>query len=318
MGQNLHYLRMILTTFVPQRRKPNPRHALPAADKKLEGKTIVFIGGTDGMGRVAVEMLYEMGADIVLLGRNESKTLAVIEAITAGHERPIHFERCDLASMASVRTCAERVLSARERIDVLINCAGANLPTRRLTQEGFETVFAINYLGPVLLTRLLLERLKASGSARIVNLSSAGEAMGHIHFDDLQLEHGWSPGGSYAQAKLGLNMFTIELARELETTDVRVNALNPGFIQSNLLRDLEGIEGMFRGVMRVFASPPEVGADRIVRLAVSSEYRDVSGEFVYEDAIAAPNPEASDPEIRTRLMAASESMLGPWLGPIEA
>ena len=86
-----------------------------------------------------------------------------------------------------------------------------------------------------------------------------------------------------------------------------MNCLNPGFISSNLLRDTRGVQGLFRYVMRVFASPPEVGADRIVRLAVSSEYQGVTGTYVNEDAIAAPNPEAQDPAVQEKLMQVSES-----------
>ncbi len=299
---------LVLSTFIPQRRTPDPRHAIPESDRNLSGKTVVFTGGTDGMGRVAVEMLYNMGARVILLGRNEAKGTAVAREIAAAEGRGIvEFQSCDLASMASVRACAERVLTDHSRIDVLVNCAGANVAERIVTEEGFETVWAINYLGPFLLTTLLLERLKSSAPARIVNLSSDTESLGHIDFDDLQMEHGFSTLKAYPQAKLALNAFTIDLARRLEGTGVTVNCLNPGFISSNLLRDMKGVQGLFRYVMRVFASPPEVGADRIVRLAVSSEYQGVTGTYVSEDVIAVPNPEAQDPAVREKLMQVSES-----------
>ena len=299
---------MVLNTFIPQRRAPDPRHAIPESDRNLSGKTVVFTGGTDGMGRVAVEMLCSMGARVVLLGRNEAKGAAVVRDIAAAVGRgAVEFRLCDLASMASVRACAERVLADCSRIDVLVNCAGANVPERTVTDEGFETTWAINYLGPFLLTTLLLEQLKRSAPARVVNVSSDTEALGHIDFDDLQTEHGYGTMKSYAQAKLALNAFTIDLARRLEGTGVTVNCLNPGFISSNLLRDTRGVEGLFRYVMRVFASPPAVGADRIVRLAVSSEYQGVTGTYVSEDAITAPNPEAQDPAVREKLMQVSES-----------
>ena len=305
--------RLVLNTFVPQRRKPDPRHTIPSSDKNLSGKTVVFTGGTDGMGRFAVEMLYNMGACVVLLGRNKAKGMAVVQAIASSEGRgAMTFQSCDLASMRSVRACADRVLADHSRIDVLVNCAGASIPERILTEEGFETNWAINYLGPYLLTNLLLERLKSSAPARIVNLSSETEALGHIDFEDIQLEHGWSSFNSYPQAKLALNMFTIDLARKLEGTGVTVNSLNPGFIRSNLLRDMKGVQGLFRTIMRLFASPPEVGADRIVRLAISSEYQGVTGVYVSEDTIKAPNPEAQDPATREKLMRISESSVAQW------
>ena len=313
MAQITQQARLVLNTFVPQRRKPHPRHATPDADKDLSGKTVVFVGGTDGMGRVAVQMLYAMGADVVLLGRTKSKGEAVVDDLSSSGRGTINFEICDLASMESVRACVDRILAAHPRIDVLVNCAGTNTQTRKLTDEGFEFNWAVNYLGPFLLTNLLLERLARSAPARIVNLSSETEALGHIHFDDLQLESGWSSVKSYAQAKLALIMFTMELARKLEGTDVTANVLNPGFIQSNLLRELKGVQGLFRWVMRVFASPPEVGADRIVRLAISSRYSGVSGKFVSEDDIEEPNPEALDEAIRDELIRISESALSRWM-----
>lgn len=304
---------LVLNTFVPQRRKPDPRHAIPESDKDLSGKTVVFTGGTDGMGRVAIEMLYNMGACVVLLGRNEAKGAEVAQAIaSSGGPGVVEFQICDLASMSSVRACADRVLADHSQIDILVNCAGANVPERSLTEDGFEIVWAINYLGPYLLTSLLLERLKSSAPARIVNLASEGEALGHIHSEDIQLEHGWSPITSYGQAKLAVNMFTINLAHRLEDTGVTVNSLNPGFIRSNLLRDMRGVAGLFRPIMRIFASPPEVGADRIVRLAISSEYEGVTGVYVSEDTIKAPNPEAQDPAMREKVIRISESSVVRW------
>ena len=101
-------------------------------------------------------------------------------------------------------------------------------------------------------------------------------------------------------------MFTIDLARRLRGTGVTVNALNPGFIKSNLLREHKGLRALSRPMMRMVASPPEVGADRIVRLAISSEYEGVSGEFVYEDTIRPPNAEAKNPDIVAKLMRVSE------------
>ncbi|MEM9462551.1 MAG: SDR family oxidoreductase [Myxococcota bacterium] len=299
--------RLILASLLPQRRAPDPRHALPEADKRLSGRTIVFTGGTDGMGRVAVQMLYEMGATVVLLGRDDAKGQRVTAEIeSSGRAGAVGFQRCDLSSMTSVRRCAARILADYDRVDVLVNCAGANVASRRLTKDGFEANWAINFLGPFLLTNLLLDRIVQSAPARIVNLSSAGEAMGHIHFEDLQLERGFTVEGAYAQAKLAINMFTIDLARRLRGTGVTVNALNPGFIKSNLLREHKGFRALSRPMMRMVASPPEVGADRIVRLAISSEYEGVSGEFVYEDTVRPPNAEAEDPDIVARLMRVSE------------
>jgi NAD(P)-dependent dehydrogenase (short-subunit alcohol dehydrogenase family) len=309
--KNFGRTRIILSSILPQRKAPDPRHAIPDADKQLQGKTIVFTGGTDGMGRVAAQMLFEMGASLVLLGRDAEKGDRIVaELRESGGEGTARFVVCDLSSMASVRASAAQVLDLCPRIDVLVNCAGANVATRKITPEGFEANWAINFLGPFLLTNLLCERLVHSAPARIVNLSSATEAMGHLQFDDLSFEDGFTVEAAYAQAKLAINAFTVDLSRRLQGTGVTVNALNPGFIQSNLLREHTGFRALARPMMRAVASPPEVGADRIVRLAVSSEFDGVSGEFVYEDAIRPPNAEALDPAVVARLMQESHASTG--------
>lgn len=307
--------RLALSTFIPQRRKPDPRHKISESDKALTGKTIVFTGGTDGMGRVAVEMLYNMGANIVLLGRNDDKGKKVIEEIEAsGGMGNLEFQRCDVSLMQSVHECAIRILAEHNKIDILVNCAGCNAPERVMTSEGFENIWASNYLGPFLLTEFLLDKIKKSESSRIVNLSSETEALGHINFEDIPLETGWSTLNSYAQAKLAVNMYTISLAQELQGTGVTVNSLNPGFIHSNLPRDLKGaMQGFVRTNMYLFASPPEVGADRIVRLAISSEYEGVNGVYVSEDTITQPNPEALDSDLRKKLEQVSQSLVKQWL-----
>ncbi|MCY4195158.1 MAG: SDR family oxidoreductase [bacterium] len=303
----MDHLRALAGSMSRQRRKPDPAHAIPPADRDLTSKTVVFTGGTDGMGRVAVELLCGMGAKVVLLGRNEAKGQAIMDELGS----LVEFVHCDLSSLASVRGAAATVLSDCPSIHVLVNNAGVNAGERQVTEEGFELHWVVNYLGTFLLTSLLVDRLKASAPARIVNVSSAMEAFGHVRFDDLQLEHGFTTGKAYSQAKLALNMFTLDLSRRLEGSGVTANALNPGFINTNLLRDLKGTQALFgRPMMRLLASPPLVGADRIVRLAVSSAYDEVSGQFVYEDKARLPNKEALDEKIVERLMEASRTTAG--------
>ncbi len=280
--------------------------------KDLTNKTIVFTGGTDGMGKVAVQKLAKMGATIMLLGRSKEKTLRVVSELNKiANKENTHYVPCDLASQKSIRNAAETILEKCPRIDLLINCAGAQTGAeRKVTNDGYETNWAINHLGPFLLTNLLLERIEESAPARIVNLSSATEKSGHIHFEDLQLAENWSVFKAYPQAKLAMNICTRKMARELEGSGVTVNALNPGFIKSNLLRDLKGWTALI-GVpyMFFFASKPEVGANRILRVALSDEYENISGKFVYEDVVRNPNPEALDDSIVERVWKISKEQV---------
>ena len=278
----------------------------------LQGKTVVFTGGTDGMGKVAVKKLAKMGATIMLPGRSKEKTRAVVSELNEiAQKKNTQYVPCDLSSQKSIREAAKIILEKCPKIDYLINCAGANFGERKLSEEGYEMTWAVNHLAPFLLNNLLLERLKESAPARIVNLSSATEKSGHIHFDDIQLSKKWSTFRSYTQAKLAMNMATRKMAKELEGTGVTVNALNPGFIKTNLLRETKGWESLV-GIpyMFFFASKPDIGGDRILRVALSDEYENVSGKFIYEDKIKDPNPEALDDNIVERVWEISKKHVG--------
>ena len=280
-------------------------------DRDLAGKTVVFTGGTDGMGRVAVERLASMGADICLLGRNMAKTRRVVSELEeAGHGGRLAIVECDLGSLDSVRKAASDVLGQGGRIDLLINCAGANVTERRLTPEGFEMNFAVNYLGPFLLTELLLDRVRATPSARIVNLTSATQKLGRLDFDDLHRKRNWSLLVTYAQAKLCMIMHARDVAGRLEGSGVTINCLNPGYIKSALTRDAKGLERAFITLFGRLAAPAWVGGERIVAAALDRRYDGVSGKYIYEDMLHAPNPEAMDDAKVARLLRLSREMTG--------
>ncbi|MCT4588919.1 MAG: SDR family NAD(P)-dependent oxidoreductase [Carboxylicivirga sp.] len=277
----------------------------------LNGKTIVFIGGSDGMGKIAVKKLAAIGATILLLGRNEAKTKAVVTELNAiANKENAQYVHCDLASLKGVRQAAEIVLDKCPKINFLINCAGANVGTRQVTEEGYEMNWTINHLGPFLLTKLLLDRIKETPNSKIVNLTSATTGWIKMNYDDLQLTQKWSLLQSYAQAKLAMIMCTRKMAKKLEGTGTTINALNPGFIKSNLLHDGKGLDRLI-GVpyMFLFAEKTENGADRILRLALSDEFEGVSGKFIYEDHIKNPNPEALDDELVEQIWKVSKEQV---------
>jgi len=280
-------------------------------NRDLTGTTIVFTGGTDGMGRIAVDRFAEMGAGICLLGRNPHKTRRVLDDLTAaGHRGPFSIVECDIGSLDQVRGAADQVLARHERIDYLINCAGANAPERRLSADGYEMNFAVNYLGPFLLTELLLERVGATPSARIVNLASATQEVARLNLDDLQLEAGWSMLQSYARAKLCMIMHGRDVARRLEGSGVTVNCLNPGYIRTNPSRGTRGFERLFVPLFSNLAAPAWVGGERILAVALGGDYEGVSGRYIHEDMLLDPNPLARDDAKVARLMDISRRMTG--------
>lgn len=281
--------------------------------KNLKGSTIVFTGGTDGMGRVAVNKLASMDAELIILGRNEEKSLAVVDDLNKlskiGKAKYVH---CDLASLESIRKASQEILDMCPKIDILINCAGIQPGTvRKESVDGYELNWAVNHLGSFLLNNLLLDKLKESAPARIVNLSSATERNGHIFLDDIQLKDNFGVMKAYPQAKLAMNMCTRKMAKELEGTGVTVNSLNPGHIKTNLERYLKGWTAIVgKTYTRLFGSEPEVGAERIIRLAISDEYENVSGKFIYEDKIKNPNPEALDDKLVDKVWDISKIHVG--------
>ena len=294
-----------IDTFFPR------RSTAKVPDRDLTGRTVVFTGGTDGMGRVAVERLASMGADILILGRNMAKTRRVAaELEEAGYGGRLTVVECDLGSLDSVRGAASDILGQGGRIDLLINCAGANVTERRLTPEGYEMNFVVNYLGPFLLTELLLDRVGAAPSARIVNVTSATQKLGRLDFDDLHRERNWSLLATYAQAKLCMVMHSRDLAGRLEGSGVTVNCLNPGYIKSALTRSARGLERVFVTLFGGLAAPTWVGGERIVAAALDERYDGVSGKYIYEDMLHDPNPEALDDAKVSRLLDLSREMTG--------
>ncbi len=278
----------------------------------LSGKKVIFTGGTDGMGRIAIGRFAEMGADICLFGRNLDKARSVERDIrAAGSQGQFSILECDIGLLDQVKMAADEVLKRYGQIDLLINCAGANLSERRLSPDGYEMNFVINYLGPFLLTELLLERIRTTRNARIIHLTSATQEVAKLRFDDLHLErNSWSMLTSYAQAKLCLLMHVRDLATRLNDSTVSANALNPGYIKSNLTRHAKGVEGIFNRIFGSLAAPTWVGGERIIYAALDSRYEGVSGKFIYEDTILDPNPLAlSDANIK-RLMQLSREMTG--------
>ena len=278
----------------------------------MEGDTVVVSGGTDGIGRVAAEQLARTAAHVLITGRSTEKARAVMEGINeaAGADRASSVI-LDLSSPSSVRRAAAEILERCQRIDVLINSAGVQLGQRQETTEGYEVVWATNHLGPFLLTNLLLDRIVASAPARIIIISSSAQRMEHIDFEDLHLVSRYTMMKAYAQSKLANVMFTRSLAARLKNSGVTVNALHPGLIATSILREIRGPMGMMSALLlRVFASPPEVGAKRVIYLATSPDVVGVTGEYFEKDTVAKLNPETLDEAVVERLWNLSEEAVG--------
>lgn len=218
---------------------------------------------------------------------------------------------CDVSSMGSVRSFAEAFKSKYDRLDVLVNNAGAVFYKRQTTVDGFESTLAVDYLGPFLLTHALLQLLKSSAPSRIINASSGLHKSGKLDFNDFQSEKSYGGMRAYANAKLMLLMFTHELARRLEGTDVTVNAVQPGFVATNLGKDSGNLrQSITFGLMRPFQISAKKGAETSVYLASSEEVKNVTGKCFAKKQETATAPVSYDQELQKRLWNKTVELLG--------
>ena len=254
----------------------------------MKNKICLVTGATAGIGDVTALKLAGMGATVIGVGRNPVKCEASANRIRAETGNPnVEYLLADMSSQAQIHTLAETFRQKYDRLDVLVNNAGAFHFTRQVSEDGIEMTFALNHLGYFLLTDLLLDLLKASAPARIVSVSSSAPYSGNIDFDDLEMKknsRGWQ---AYANSKLANILFTYELSRRLAGTDVTATVLHPGWVATDFAyNNLRGILGLFRPFYRLFqrltAITPEQGADTIIYLASSPEVEGVTGKFFIE------------------------------------
>jgi retinol dehydrogenase 12 len=283
----------------------------------MRGKTVVVTGGNSGIGFETAKALGAMGARVLITARNAARGQAAVQALgtaVEGGGGAAELVVFDLADLSSVRSGAAEILERCPRLDVLVNNAGLILTERAETVDGYEATLAINHLGPFLLTNLLLDRLKASAPARVVNVASTAhnQARHGMPFDDLQSTKRYAGMRVYGVSKLANILFTNELARRLEGTGVTANSLHPGTVRTGY-----GADGDTKGFLAIgikIAAPfflsPAKGARTSVYLASSPEVADVSGQYFAKCKAKSPKRQALDAAAATRLWTVSEQLTG--------
>jgi dehydrogenase/reductase SDR family member 12 len=244
----------------------------------MTGRVVVLTGPTSGLGREAAGSLARMGAGLVLVGRDAARLERTrAELIAATPSLQAITVVADMASLASVRAAADEILERAPRVDVVVDNAGTMLPTREVTDEGFERTFATMVLGPFVLVSRLLPRLVASPDGRLVAVTSGGMYTQSLPLDDLAYEHGtYSGPRAYARAKRAQVALVREWARRLDGTDVVANAMHPGWA------DTPGLEASLPGFARLIGGQlrtPAQGADTMLWLAAAKEARASSGRL---------------------------------------
>lgn len=275
-----------------------------AAD--MHGKVCLVTGATSGIGLVAARELAGLGAQVVLVGRNRARSEAAAPQIRAatGNDN-VDFLLADLSSQEQIRDLARQFQQRFPRLDVLINNAGGIWLTRTLTPNGLEMTFAVNHLAYFLLTQLLLDMLKASARARIVNVASGAHKNAVLDFDDLMNERHYNGWQAYCRSKLANLLFTYELARRLGGTNVTANAMHPGWVATGFAANNGWRGQVWRLVSNCFAISSEKGARTIVYLASSPEVTNVTGRYFVRERAVPSSPASYDEAAAKRLWEVS-------------
>jgi NAD(P)-dependent dehydrogenase (short-subunit alcohol dehydrogenase family) len=280
----------------------------------MQGKIVLITGANSGIGKETARGLAKMGAAVVMACRNLTRAVPVCEAIKqeSGNAQ-IEVMQLDLTLLRSVREFSSQFQRKYQQLNVLINNAGVMCVGGGETEDGFNRVMATNYLGPFLLTNLLLPLLKQTKEARIINVSSITHLWGRIDLNDINFKRKYRFGGPYASSKLALIFFTQELSEQLQQTDITANALHPGIVATNIYRI--GPEGSwyqagFRRMLSLVMISPQDGAQTSIYLASSDDVRGVTGKYFYKLNPSFVSPKCRNIQLQKGLWQLSEKLTG--------
>ncbi len=279
-------------------------------DQKMNGKVCLVTGATAGIGKITATVLAAQGAELVICGRNRQKAEDKINEIKAetGNEK-VSYLLADFSDLDQVREMAKEFQDRYGSLHLLVNNAGGFFNSRIPTTYGVEMTFLVNHLAPFLLTNLLLETLKSSSPARIINVSSEAHRQGVMNFEDLGFKKGYFGIKAYGRSKLANLLFTYELSRILDGTGVTVNAVHPGHIATDIWKTNFGLLGpALKWFMSRIALTPEEGAENSIYLATSPEIEGVNGKYFIKNEAVQSSPASCDKEIARKLWKVSAEL----------
>lgn len=289
-----------------------------STERGMNGKVALITGGTQGIGKETARGLARLGATVVIVARDQRRGEAAISDIKASSNNPaVELLMADLSSQADVRNLAKAFASRHEHLHVLVNNAGNHFPRRAVSVDGIEMSLALNHLASFLLTRLLLETIRLSAPARIINVVSASMARS-LDLDDLEGAREYRPWQAYGQAKLANVLFTYALARRLAGTGVTVNCLHPGLVATNVAREaaplwlprpITEIVLYLLLLARVLLTPKQ-GAQTSLHLATSPAVESLTGRYFARSKEKRSIPVSYDVSLQERIWAVSEQLTG--------
>ncbi|XP_061570021.1 retinol dehydrogenase 12, like [Cololabis saira] len=281
-----------------------------SSDARLDGKTVVITGANTGIGKEAAMDLAKRGARIIIACRDMEKAeVALKEIIDSSLSDNVVCMKLDLADTKSIREFAEAIIKNEPKLNILINNAGVMVCPFGKTADGFEMQIGVNHMGHFLLTSLLLDLIKRSAPARIINVSSMAHAWGSINLEDINSEKSYNKSKAYAQSKLANVLFTRSLAKRLEGSDVTTYSLHPGVVQTDLWRHLSLFEQFFMKIASPFTKNSVQGAQTTIYCAVEPSLEKESGGYYSDCALSNCSAAGKDDDLAQKLWELSCRML---------
>jgi NAD(P)-dependent dehydrogenase (short-subunit alcohol dehydrogenase family) len=279
-------------------------------NRDITNIVIIVTGATDGVGLETARELAKHNPKLVLVGRNIEKGLRVVEELKKeSGNKEIEFFAADLSSQSDIRDFANNFQAKYDRLDVLVNNAGAYFPSKLVSVDGFEMTFALNHLGYFLLTNLLLATLKKSAPSRIINVSSMAHFSARFDIIKLNSEDKYSPWNAYATSKLENLYLTYELAEKLKGTGVTVNAVHPGLVNSKFGKQGGGpFLAIFRIMQKYSGKTPANGAKTSIYLALSDEVEGTTGAYFADEKRSESSKASHDKVVAKKLWQISEKL----------
>jgi NAD(P)-dependent dehydrogenase (short-subunit alcohol dehydrogenase family) len=279
----------------------------------MNDKVCLVTGATSGIGKAIAVALADLGATVVLVGRNLEKSKRLCAQFRRSNSSAqVDYMIADLSSQHDIYQLAVQFNKKYQRLDLLVNNAGAKFVSRLTSVDGYEMTFALNHMAYFLLTDLLLDRLKAAGNARIINISSGAHTGQSINFDDLQNVKGYVGKVAYGQSKLANLLFTYELARRLNGTGMTVNAMAPGGVITNFCRNNGWISWGKHLLAHIIARNligPGKAAEAVVYLACSKQVNEITGKYYYNKTPVNSSAASYDAECAKRLWEISDGLI---------